>query len=217
MKKRNKRIVSIVFAVALMVLCGCNADLEKGQKRIDQIANGETTVPVVAPQTVAQPKDAEPTKPVEQTSLNFDAEEKLLENVTVESFEPQTIVEPVVFEGEEVDLTKMSSTVVYAQVLDILSYPDNYLGKKITMSGLFGIYESPTTGQVYFSCIIQDATACCANGIEFVRNGEFEYPQDYPDPGDEVRVVGYFETYEEDGYLYARLRDADMEVVSKAN
>lgn len=214
MKKSKNMAATLVLA--LMILSGCSGGLDKGQQRIDQIANGETTVPVVAPQTVAQPK-AEPTKPVEQTSLNFDAEEKLLENVTVESFEPQTIVEPVVFEGEEVDLTKMSSTVVYAQVLDILSYPDNYLGKKITMSGLFGIYESPTTGQVYFSCIIQDATACCANGIEFVRNGEFEYPQDYPDPGDEVRVVGYFETYEEDGYLYARLRDADMEVVSKAN
>ena len=85
------------------------------------------------------------------------------------------------------------------------------------MSGLFGIYESPTTGEIYYSCIIQDATACCANGIEFLRKGEFKYPEDYPEPGDEVRVVGYFETYEEDGELYARLRDATMEVLSQNN
>ncbi|MBR6365910.1 MAG: hypothetical protein IKS10_07435 [Lachnospiraceae bacterium] len=213
--KKMKMAVAL-SALMLTALCGCGRGLEDGQKRMDQIANGETTVPVVAPQTVAQTKEAKTTK-AEQTSLNFDAEEKLLENVTVESFEPQVIPTATTFEGEEVDLTKMSSTVVYAQVLDILSYPDNYLGKKITMSGLFGIYESPTTGEIYYSCIIQDATACCANGIEFLRKGEFKYPEDYPEPGDEVRVVGYFETYEEDGELYARLRDATMEVLSQNN
>jgi hypothetical protein len=213
--KKMKMTVALL-ALILTTLCGCGRGLEDGQKRMDQIANGETTVPVVAPQTVAQTKEAKTTE-AEQTTLNIDAEEKLLENVTVESFEPQVIPTATTFEGEEVDLTKMSSTVVYAQVLDILSYPDNYLGKKITMSGLFGIYESPTTGEIYYSCIIQDATACCANGIEFLRKGEFKYPEDYPEPGDEVRVVGYFETYEEDGYLYARLRDATMEVVSQNN
>lgn len=202
--------LATVFALALTALCACSAGLDKGQKRMDQILSGETTVPVIAPQTVAQPKKTEPV-----SSLNFDAEEKLLENYTVESFGPQEIPTAMQIEGDTVDLTKMSATVCYAQVLDILSYPDNYLGKTITMGGLFSVYESPTTGDVYLACLIQDATACCANGIEFICKDARTYPQDYPEIGADIKVVGTFETYMEDEYMYCRLKDATLEIVQE--
>lgn len=211
--KKNKIAAAVMAATMLAFgLCGCAKGLEDGQKRIDQIANGETTVPVIAPQTVARNEVA---TQAPQTIPDISAEQQLLENYTVESFGPQEIATPMAIEGDSVDLTKMSSTVCYAQVLDILSYPDNYLGKKITMSGWFGVYESPETGMIYFSCIIPDATQCCANGIEFLCKDERKYPDDYPELGEDIRVVGTFETYEEDGLLYCRLKDAAMEVVAQ--
>ena len=64
--------------------------------------------------------------------------------------------------------------------------------------------------QIYFACVIADATACCSQGLEFVLAGEHTYPNDYPELGSEITVTGTFELYEEDGYQYCRLVDAEM-------
>lgn len=212
MKKNKIAAAAMTATMMIFSLCGCGKGLDDGQKRIEQIANGETTLAVIAPQTVAR-NDVGTQAPQAETTKS--PEEQLLESYTVESFGPQEIATPMTIEGDSVDLTKMSATVCYAQVLDILSYPDNYLGKTIKMSGWFGVYESPETGMIYFSCIIPDATQCCANGIEFICKDTRNYPDDYPELGDDIRVVGTFETYEEDGLLYCRLKDATMEVAAQ--
>ena len=63
----------------------------------------------------------------------------------------------------------------------------------------------------YFTCIVQDATACCAQGIEFIMTDDYKYPDDYPEDGSEITVVGTFDTYEENGNTYATLRNAVFE------
>lgn len=108
----------------------------------------------------------------------------------------------------DLDLTTMSSTMVYSEVYNIMCYPDEYREKCIKMSGTCSIFEDLTTGQLYYACIIQDATQCCQQGIEFNLQDSYIYPDDYPENGQEVTVVGIFETYAEDGVLYCRLRDA---------
>ena len=108
----------------------------------------------------------------------------------------------------DLDLTTMSSTMIYSEVYNIMCYPDDYREKCIKMSGTCSIFEDLTTGQLYYACIIQDATQCCQQGIEFNLQDSYIYPDDYPENGEEVTVVGIFETYAEDGVLYCRLRDA---------
>lgn len=110
----------------------------------------------------------------------------------------------------DIDLTVLSSTMVYAQVLDMVSNPANYIGKTVKMDGTMSIYDSPVTGMRYFACVIQDATACCAQGIEFELNDSYLYPADYPEAGKYVAVVGTFDTYVEDGNSYCTLRNADL-------
>ena len=56
----------------------------------------------------------------------------------------------------------------------------------------------------------EDAAACCSQGIEFVLTDEYSYPDDYPEEGREICVVGVFDTYQEGGYTYCTLRDAKM-------
>ena len=111
----------------------------------------------------------------------------------------------------DLDLTTISGTVVYSQVYDMMMQPEAYLGQKIRMKGTFGYYQDPDTQQEYFAAVIADATACCAQGIEFVWKGEHSFPQDYPPLDTEITVTGIFDTYEENGYSYIQLTDAEVE------
>lgn len=113
------------------------------------------------------------------------------------------------------DLTSMSSDMVYATVYQMMVDPDTYIGKTIRMDGLYyAVYYEPTE-QYYHYCIIQDALACCAQGMEFVwGDGSHIYPDEYPQENASVVVQGVFETYREEGddNLYCRLKDALLEV-----
>ena len=113
-------------------------------------------------------------------------------------------------EGVDIDLTILSSTLVYSEVYNMMALPEEYIGKTIRMEGLFSYYHDDTTGKDYFACIIQDATACCAQGIEFELEGEHTYPDDYPEEGTIVKVEGVFDTYMEGENKYCTLRDAHM-------
>ena len=112
---------------------------------------------------------------------------------------------------EILNLTVLSSTMIYAEVYNMMITPNDYIGKTVKMSGQFAVYEDPNTGAVYFAVIIADATACCSQGIEFVLNGDYNYPDDYPELGAEITVTGVFQTYQENGNLYCHLVDAEMQ------
>ena len=106
-------------------------------------------------------------------------------------------------EGVDVDLTTMSSTMVYSEVLNMMSYPDNYKGKIIRMNGTYQSVYDENTGNTYYYCVIKDATACCASGLEFVLvEGE------YPPEESEITVQGKFTTYFEGEFEYITLQDA---------
>lgn len=111
----------------------------------------------------------------------------------------------------DVDLTQLSSTMVYSEVYNMMVYPEQYVGKKIKMEGQMSVYESPDQeGKHYFTVIIADATACCQLGIEFILENGSEDPADYPEAGTEVCVAGEFQLYDEDGETYCHLVSSDI-------
>ena len=120
-------------------------------------------------------------------------------------------------DGVDVDLTVLSSTMVYSEVYGMMSFPDNYIGKTVKMKGQFAVYQATDESgafipdQMYFACVIADATACCSQGLEFDLAGAHSYPDDYPELGSEITVTGTFELYEDGGCLYCRLGNAVME------
>ena len=113
-------------------------------------------------------------------------------------------------EGIDIDLTVLSSTVVYSEVYNMASSPEDYVGKTVRMRGFYSSFYDKTTGKNYFACVISDATACCSRGIEFIPADDYNYPDDYPEEADEITVTGVFDTYEENGYTYCTIRDAGM-------
>ena len=112
--------------------------------------------------------------------------------------------------GIDLDLTTLSSTVVYSQVYHMTMRPGVYTGQRIKIKGDFIHFQDPATRQDYFAALIADATACCAQGIEFVWKGEHTYPEDYPPIDTEITVTGIFGTYEENGFTYIQLTDAEV-------
>lgn len=121
--------------------------------------------------------------------------------------EKANLAEPLVI---DLDLSNMSGTVVYAQVYNMMCDPDSYLGKVIRMAGYYNYFDDQAHGIVYHACIVPDATACCAQGIEFVWAGEHLWPDEYPEIGTDIIVTGRLELYEEDGMKYLHLVDAEL-------
>lgn len=99
------------------------------------------------------------------------------------------------FSQIDVDLTTMSSTMIYAEVFNMVLMPDEYEDKNIKIKGHFAVYISEKTGDKYYSIIIPDATQCCQQGIDFVLLDDAKkYPQDFPAIGQEMILVGKYKT-----------------------
>lgn len=117
----------------------------------------------------------------------------------------------------DVDLTILSSTMVYSEVYNMMTAPENYIGKTVRMHGQFALFQSmdtngqPVSDQIYFACVIADATACCQQGLEFILAGDYKYPDDYPEIGTDITVVGEFQTYMEGSSQYCHLINAVFE------
>lgn len=108
----------------------------------------------------------------------------------------------------EIDLTTMSANMVYTQVFCMVMEPDEYIGTTVKMAGTFVHFYDEEKDKHYFACIIQDATQCCAQGIEFEPGDEYVYPDDFPEDGSEICVTGVFDKYSEGDNNYLNLRNA---------
>ena len=188
-----KRLFCLLLAACMAVsLCACGKDSEKDAGNDTPSSDMEVSAPT---ESIPTPKEQETpgeSKPSHPSAGKVD-----------------------------VDLTVLSSTMVYSEVYNMLyNDPAHYLGKTVKARGTFSIYQLVTDGvlqpdPVSYACIIADAAACCAEGMEFVLKDDLAYPDDYPEPGAEITVVGEFQAYEENGMtgyhlINARLESSEM-------
>jgi hypothetical protein len=115
----------------------------------------------------------------------------------------------------DIDLTAMSGTMVYATVYKIMSKPKDYIGKTIRARGPYSAIYFEETGLHYHFVVIEDATACCKQGFEFVWKGNHAYPADYPAEETKIEVAGTFKSYEELGKTYYHLVVDEVALVQK--
>ena len=107
-----------------------------------------------------------------------------------------------------IDLSQLSSTIAFTELYNMTKAPEVYIGETVKMKGRFEYFQNPETETEYFSCLVSDETACCSQGLEFILEGDYTYPEDYPELSSEITVSGIFEVYDEDGLQYCRLKDA---------
>ena len=109
----------------------------------------------------------------------------------------------------DIDLTRMSSTMVYSIVYQMVTDPQKYTGKTIKMKGIFSSYVDEETNRRFFGCIIKDALACCSQGLAFELAKPRKYPSEYPSEGASITIIGTFEfEKEEDGIGFPIIKDA---------
>ena len=190
-----KRLLCLLLAVCMTLsLCACGKDVGNDTLSSDEEASASAES-IPTPKEQETPDEQQTPEEPEQTQTSAD--------------------------GVEVDLTVLSSTMVYSEVYNMLyNDPAHYLGKTVRARGEFSIYQLVVDGvlqpdPVAYACIIADAAACCAEGMEFVLKDDLAYPDDYPEPGAEITVVGDFQAYEENGMtghhlINARLESSEM-------
>ena len=113
----------------------------------------------------------------------------------------------------DIDLTALNANMMFAQVSNIMTQPADYLGKTIKMNGPYYSNFDNKMQKFYHFVVIRDAAACCAQGFEFVWQGEHSYPDDYPDEETEIQVIGIIESYEEDNQTWYRINAVYMGVI----
>ena len=189
-----KQLFCLLLAACMMAsLCACGKDSGKDAGNDASSSNEESSA---SAESIPTPKEQE--TPDEQQTPE-------------EPEQTQTSAD-----GVDVDLTVLSSTMVYSEVYNMLyNDPAHYLGKTVKARGEFSIYQLVTDGvlqpdPVAYACIIADATACCAEGMEFVPEGDLTYPEDYPELGAEITVIGEFQSYEENGMTWYHLVNARL-------
>lgn len=185
----KKAIVFLLTVMAVLFLTACGSSPTSDTSvspAVSETPAAETTpvVSVVPSPSVAPPSVTE--SPVSSPSVTSD--------------------------GIDVDLTQLSSTMVYSEVYAMMYEPESYLGKTVKMRGSFSAFE--INEKLYFACVVPDATACCEQGLEFSLSGTHSFPEDYPERGSEITVVGIFDLYSEEHNgntsYYIILRDAEL-------
>ena len=197
--KRTGIGIWLLAAVVLISGCGKRADNGKG------INSGETVDKVIESQVKKeeQKKTEESTKEDTQKNNQQNTDTQTPESVQGTVNAPEASV--------DVDLSVMDSDMIYATVYQMMSDPEQYVGKTFRIEGKFYVTYDEMTKNQYYYCVIKDATECCAQGLEFVwGDGSHIYPDEYPTDGTEVVVDGTFELYMENDSRYCRLANADF-------
>ena len=184
---------------------GVNDVLEAGKNAVEQTEASEdntvTESDVISEESVSEDDNTAVTESAsaDDADSNTDPESSIHFDMT-----------SVNMDKIDVDLTALSSTMVYSEVYNMMTTPDDYIGKVVKMDGAFAVFHDEGSSDYYFACIVKDATACCAQGIEFQLAGEHSYPKDYPYEGDEICVVGVYDTYKDGDSTYCTLKNAKI-------
>ena len=173
-----KKVIFICLCAAALALTGC------GQKET-------TDVTANALATAAPAQNAQIVQTVQTQSPT-----------AAPAISEATEAPAVELSSAEIDLTSMSSTMVYSYVFNMVNAPDDFIGQRFRIRGTYDEEYWDQTKLTYHYIVIADATACCAQGLEFVLT---DPSAAYPQRGEEFEISGTFGTYMENGNRYIQI------------
>ena len=216
-----RRIVLVLTLLNLSLLSAC----AKGKYASNKLADKNNKVANVVNEQIKKEESKVNTNnsKVDETKESIsETKESISEtkesNATGSSNKGNELTDKAKDTGVDYDLTTMNSDMVYASVYQLMVDPETYVGKTFKMQGTYYSTFYEPTNKYYHYVIIEDAAACCAQGLEFVwGDGSHVYPDEYPANESRVEVSGTFETYKEgeDERLYCRIVNATMRPLEK--
>lgn len=221
----------IPFLLTIILLGGCSnergtASKQENENQVDKVINEQINKSEEGPAEKETSEEIEKTEDTEETLVeeddknsNYSTDDTLPEHgFVIDEEEISSIMNENTSSDVDYNLTNMNSDMVYSIVFQMMMDPDSYIGKTFRIEGIYyAVYYEPTE-RYYHYCIIEDALACCAQGIEFVwEDGSHIYPDEYPQDNTRIVVQGTFETYKDEGdpNLYAHLVDSILSIVNE--
>jgi zinc transport system permease protein len=134
---------------------------------------------------------------------------------------PQDVSEkgqnPVLLNSGEKKVIEIKEKMFIAQINDVYSNPEDYIGNIIKLEGLF-VSEQYGENEPY-CFVIRYGPGCCGTdgnaGFEVAWNKQEAVSKIYPNNDDWVEAVGILQTYEEDGYPYLYLDLSELNILNE--
>ncbi|HHU03176.1 MAG TPA: hypothetical protein GXZ91_08635 [Christensenellaceae bacterium] len=110
------------------------------------------------------------------------------------------------------DLSRLSSTMAYAQLYDMLCNPEQYVGSAVKLKGPYMPYQSED-GEIMHFILVFDMQGCCELSLEMLptRGANIEYPE----MNTEIEVEGLFDICNDNGLRFVALRINRINVVGQ--
>ncbi len=209
-----KKLISLLCVMGMFFSSGCGSSTATADRTSSFTSQTSSTDQAVDPSLAGQ--DTPPGLSDEVPVQTTDSEALSTDLTSVDASSNENSISYVgdlaSADGEiDVDLTTLSSVVIYSVVFNMMQKPEDYIGKKVRIFGNYSTAYEEQSGVRYHACIIQDATQCCAQGIEFELTDDYVFPDDYPEVWDDIVVVGTFDIYKDGGSTYCTLRNAHLE------
>ncbi|NLJ64373.1 MAG: hypothetical protein GX337_03145 [Christensenellaceae bacterium] len=110
------------------------------------------------------------------------------------------------------DLSRLSSTMAYAQLYDMLCNAENYVGSAVKLKGPYMPYQSEA-GELMHFVLVYDMQGCCELALEMLptRGANIEYPE----MNTEIEAEGLFDICNDDGVRFVALRINRINIVGQ--
>lgn len=189
---KNRFIKFFIIFIIFVAIAGCGKKRQNKNQMFSTTKSVKDTIEEEMKKEEEKKENAENEKALKN---DFQATEEDVKEINEDKNEEKKKAKNVDGENKkdiDYDLTEMNSDMIYATVFMVVQDPESYAGKTFKIYG--NSYTFPTTEgkSMTHYCLIKDALACCAQGLEFISSNSDEK---YPDDGDEIVVTGTLESY----------------------
>lgn len=189
---KNRFIKFFIIFIIFVAIAGCGKKRQNKNQMFSTTKSVKDTIEEEMKKEQEKKENAENEKALKN---DFQATEEDVKEINEDKNEENKKAENEGGENQkdiDYDLTEMNSDMIYATVFMVVQDPESYAGKTFKIYG--NSYTFPTTEgkSMTHYCLIKDALACCAQGLEFISSNSDEK---YPDDGDEIVVTGTLESY----------------------
>lgn len=211
---KNRFIKFFIIFLIFVAIAGCGKKRQNKNQMFSTTKSVKDTIEEEMKKEQEKKENAENEKALKN---DFQATEEDVKEINEDKNEENKKAENVGGENQkdiDYDLTEMNSDMIYATVFMVVQDPESYAGKTFKIYG--NSYTFPTTEgkSMTHYCLIKDALACCAQGLEFISSNSDEK---YPDDGDEIVVTGTLESYTVEDIPMPLCRLVNAKIEKKTN
>lgn len=211
---KNRFIKFFIIFIIFVAIAGCG---KKRQNKNQMFSTTKSVKDTIEEEMKKEEEKKEKAENEKALKNDFQATEEDVKEINEDKNEENKKAENVGGENQkdiDYDLTEMNSDMIYATVFMVVQDPESYTGKTFKIYG--NSYTFPTTEgkSMTHYCLIKDALACCAQGLEFISSNSDEK---YPDDGDEIVVTGTLESYTVEDIPMPLCRLVNAKIEKKTN